>query len=442
MGYGLWAIFFPSMSNSAHFKRVIGVSALALTMMNSTIGAGIFGLPAFAAHALGTAVLFAYLLCLVLVGLVGLCLAEAGSRVPQQGGLYAYAGASFGPYVGAVAGHLLWFGEGAASDAAVAVLMVDTLGVLVPPLHTVLWRDLILLTYYAVLVVVNVRGTRQGARLSEVTSLLKLLPLVALVVFGLPHIHPANLHLTLPPSFRALGNTTVLLFFAFMGFEAGLNVGEELVEPERTIPRAIAINIVIVGLLYIGLQTVSQGVLGPALANAGEAPLRTVADVVFGSTGGKLILLATVLSTAGLVAADMLVTPRVMFALARDGALPGPLGRTNRHDTPAVAIVTYCVICAALALSGTFRALAALAAGATLLLYLICVVGLLFLRLRGVRAERPPFVVPGGPLVPLAAAIVVAAVLAGLGHGDLRALGIFIAVALVVAAVRRRPATA
>ncbi|MGH7584116.1 MAG: APC family permease [Gemmatimonadales bacterium] len=431
------------MSDNPHqLKRVIGVGALALTMMNSTIGAGIFGLPAFASHALGTAAIAAYLACLLLVALVGLCLAEAGSRMPLEGGLYAYADASFGRYVGAVAGHLLWFGEGVAANAAVAVLMVDTLGFLVPALHAVFWRTAILIAYYVVLVVVNVGSARQGAWLSQLTSLIKLLPLVALVIFGLPHMHAANLHFTMPPSFRALGDTTVLLFFAFMGFEASLAVGEELVTPERTIPRAIAISVLLVGALYIGLQIVSQGVLGPMLANAGEAPLRTVADVAFGSVGGKLILLATVLSTAGLVASDMLVSPRVLFALARDASLPKFLGRTNEHGTPGAAIVTYCGICALLALSGTFRALASLSAAATLLLYLIVVLGLFRLRARNVQAERQPFIVPGGPLVPLAAAAVVIGVLAGLGWSDFRALAIFVAIALVVAWLYRRTAHA
>ena len=426
--------------NPHHFKRVIGVGALALTMVNGTIGAGIFGLPAFAAHGLGNAAIWAYLACLVLVALVGLCLAEAGSRLPLQGGLYTYATASFGTYIGTVAGHLLWFGEGVAANAAVAVLMVDTLGILVPALGTVFWRDLILVAWYILLAVTNVRGARQGARLSELTSVIKLVPLVALVVFGLSHVHPANLHVELPPSFRALSNTTVLVFFAFMGFEASLAVGEEVVNPERTIPRAIATCVLLTGVLYIGLQLVSQGVLGAALANAGEVPLRTVADVVFGSVGGRLILVATVLSTAGLVSSDILVSPRALYALARDDSMPRFLARTSDHGTPAAAIITYCVLAALLALSGTFNALASVSAAATLLLYLIVVLGLFRLRARNVRAERPPFVVPGGPVVPIAAAAVVIGVLSGLRGADLRAVAIFVAAALAVTFIYRRMA--
>src|SRR5450631_4124264 len=101
-------------------------------MVNMIVGAGIFGLPALAARDLGTGAVFAYGVCVVLVGLVGLCLAEAGSRVSDAGGVYGYATASFGPFAGAVTGHLLWFANGALGNAAVAALLADTLGALVP----------------------------------------------------------------------------------------------------------------------------------------------------------------------------------------------------------------------------------------------------------------------------------------------------------------------
>jgi amino acid transporter len=151
-------------------KRIIGVRALALTMVNLTVGAGIFGLPAFAAHDLGTAAVLAYLVCLALVALVGLCLAEAGSRVSNAGGVYAYATASFGPFAGAVTGHLLWFANGAVGNAACAVLFADTLGLLFPPFAPPVPRAAVLLSYCSALVVTNVRGARQGVGLSSVAS--------------------------------------------------------------------------------------------------------------------------------------------------------------------------------------------------------------------------------------------------------------------------------
>ena len=151
------------------------------------------------------------------------------------------------------------------------------------------------------------------------------------------------------------------------------------------------------------------------------------------------MLVAALLSTAGAIAADALATPRVMHALGRDGALPKALGRVDgARATPAIAIVVYAVVCAALALSGTFRVLATLSASGTLCIYLVCCTGLLRLRARGVREEREPFVVPGGPVVPILAAITVVGVLSGLERRDFIMLGGMLGVTVTVAFLRRR----
>ncbi len=426
------------MSDVSELRRVIGVRALALTMVNMTVGAGIFGLPALAARELGTGAVFAYLACVVLVGLVGLCLAEVGSRVSAAGGLYGYATAAFGPFAGAVTGHLLWFATGAIGNAAVAVLFADTLGVLVPTFATPFARAAMLLGYYALLVVINVRGTRQGAGLSQLTAAIKLVPLAGLVIFGASHVDRANLALGALPSAGALGKTAVLLFFGFMGFETALNTSGEVTAPARTVPRAILLALTIVTALYLGLQLVAQGVLGPALATSGDAPLGETARVAFGAAGGTIMLVAAVLSAGGVLAGDALGTPRVMHALGRDGVLPRVLGRVDgTRGTPAIAITVYAAICATLALSGTFRVLATLAASGTLCIYLVCCAGLLRLRARGVREERAPFVVPGGALVPILATLTVLFVLAGLEARDFVFLGALLAVAVMLAFVRR-----
>src|SRR5437868_12930392 len=94
-------------------QRIVGVRALALMIATLTVGAGIFGMPAIAAHDLGAAAILAYIACAILMGLVGLCFAEAGSRVSGTGGLYAYATESFGPFAGGMVGMLLFSAGGA-----------------------------------------------------------------------------------------------------------------------------------------------------------------------------------------------------------------------------------------------------------------------------------------------------------------------------------------
>ena len=117
-----------------------------------------------------------------------------------------------------------------------------------------------------------------------------------------------------------------------------------------------------------------------------------------------LMLAAGVVCMAGVLPGDMLATPRVLYAMGRDGLLPARLGVVHpRFNTPAAAIATYCIVCAVLALSGTFKALAILAAAGTLVMYLVTAIAVLVLRRRAVNVGKPPFVIPGGPVVPLIA---------------------------------------
>ncbi|MEO8449039.1 MAG: APC family permease, partial [Gemmatimonadota bacterium] len=390
----------------------MGVRALSLTAVNQTVGVGIFGLPAVAAAALGPAAVVAYLACAGIIGLVGLCLAEAGSRVSAPGGLYAYAGAAFGPLAASFVGTLSWLGNSVIANAAVGVLLASTIGRVVPTLTLPIPRALFLAGMYAVLAWVNVRAVRDGVGLSVVLTVLKLLPLVLLVLVGLPQVHFELLRWQSAPSIANVAKTTVVLVFAFSGIEGALSASGEVHEPARTIPRAILATIALITVLYIGLQVVAQGILGPALAGAGETPLVSVARVTLGAAGATLLTVAVGLSAAGFLSADVLTGPRVLYALALDGLLPRPLSAVHpTFRTPAVAIVVYAALAALFAISGTFARLAFISAAATLLSYLVCSIGVLRLRSRGIRGEQVPFIVPGGPIVPIVTGVTILALI-------------------------------
>jgi len=143
-------------------RRVIGLRGLAAAIFNITVGAAIFVLPAHVAGTLGAAAPLAYLVCAVATALVALCIAEAGSRVPQSGGPYAYVERAFGPYAGYLCGVLLWLGITLAMSA-VATVLADALGALVPALGGQLPRAALLIVVFASLAVVNIRGAALGS---------------------------------------------------------------------------------------------------------------------------------------------------------------------------------------------------------------------------------------------------------------------------------------
>lgn len=420
-------------------QRIVGVRALALMVVSITVGAGIFGMPALAARDLGAAAVLAYVVCAVIMGLIALCFAEAGSRVAGTGGLYAYATAAFGPMAGGMVGMLLFTANGAFASAAVAALFANSMALLVPWFAMPLARAGLLVGMYGAFAWLNIRGVRGGVAAAQATTVVKLMPLLLLVVAGAFFIRFENLRWTVAPTFATVGRASTVLIFAFMGLEGALSISGEVSNPARTVPRAILLGLASVVALYIGVQLVAQGVLGDTLRSGSTAPLAETAQVAFGPIGGTLVLIATVLSTLGYIAADTLAAPRVLLALGTDGFLPTAVGTIDPvRQTPMIAIVCYLGLATLLALSGGFAVLAVVAASGTLAMYLICCLGVLRLRAKGVSGTETPFVMPGGPTIPVLASLGIVALLASLERTELLWLGVVLAVCAIPYWVRRQ----
>jgi amino acid transporter len=425
-------------SAESSLVRSIGTVALAASIVNITIGGGIFRLPADMSATLGATAPVAYLLCALAMGLIVMCMAEAGSRVSLTGGPYAYVETAFGPFVGFLAGFLLWMLLTFAM-AAVATVLAAGIGALVPPLASRWASAAVLSAIYAVFATVNVLGVERGARLNTLLTVAKIFPLVLLIAGGLFAVDPANLEVTTPPDPGTLARSSILLIFAFAGIEAALVPGGEVKDPARTVPRAIFLGIGAVTLLYVLLQFVAQGVLGPTLATSKAAPLADAAGVALGGWARQLLLVGAVVSMLGHAGAMTLATPRTLFAFARDGFLPAALARTHPvYRTPAAAIVVQCAIVLALALTSTFERLAILANISTLVLYATCCVATWQLRRRDVRAGGTPFKVPVPAIVIVLACAVIAWMLSSVTRDEWIAFGVAILAAAGLFLLRRK----
>ena len=412
--------------------RVVGVWALAASIVNITVGGGIFRLPAGVGKELGTAAPLAYLVCALAMGLIVLCFAEAGSRVALTGGPYAYVEVAFGPFVGFLAGVLLWV-VGTLALAAVSTLFADAVGALVTALAGRAARTALLAASFALLAGVNVLGVRQGTAVNVVSTVAKLLPLLLLLVAGIFAVRGQNLAWSgAAPSTEALARSSVLLIFAFAGIETALVPSGEVRDVARTVPRAIALAMVTITILYIGLHLVAQGVLGGALAGS-KTPLADAAAVVLGPWGRTLILVGMTVSMFGYVSGMTLAVPRALFALGRDGFLPRAVAAVHpRWRTPYVAIAVQAVLTFALAVSSGFEKLAILANLSTLLLYAACCVAAWQLRRRDVRADGIPFRVPAASIVPWLALAVIAFLLKSITRGEWAVVGGVMAAAAVL----------
>ncbi|MBX2963866.1 MAG: amino acid permease [Cyclobacteriaceae bacterium] len=406
-------------------KRVVGVRTLAINAVNMTIGAGIFALPALVATAIGASAFLAYIVCTALLGLVLLCFVEVGTKISTSGGAYAYIEEAFGPLAGFLTNTIFWLGFTTLANAAVINVMVNSLELFFPKLGDPVFRGLFFLVVFAGLSWLNIRGSKESTAFVTGVTLLKLVPLLLLIVFGVAHMNSENLHVSEWPSWHRLGEASLILFFAFGGgAEATLSATGEIKRPTYTIPRGLLLGVVIVFLFYLSIQAVAQGVLGDALAEQKEAPLVAVASVVFGSRGLVLMSVAAAVSCFGLISGDMFVSSRVPYAAARDGLLPSIFAKIHpKFSTPHFSILLYAFVSFVYSISGSFRQLAVLSSASILLIYVGVIAATIKLRKREVEGA---YINPGGLTIPVLALLATGWFLSNLEWKEIVAVIIFL----------------
>lgn len=416
--------------------RVLGIRQLATTIFNYTVGSGIFALPALAVARLGAAAPLSYLVCMLSMGLTLLCIAEAGSRVSVTGGVYAYVEAALGPLIGFMAGVLLFL-VGLFGGAAVVVLFARTVSTLLASQSEALVRALIV-GVVALFTLINVRGVRQSARAMELITVVKVLPLLAFIVLGAWFVHPLNWRWGTTPDLTTIFGTAGVVIFAFTGIESALAPSGEVRSPSRTVPIASFLALGAATVLYLAIQWVALGIQGPRLAESSLTPLADATASFAGSAGRTVMIIAAGVSMLGYMSANVLSTPRALFAFARDGFLPQTLALAHpRFHTPHRAVIVHCLAITLLALTGTFEHLAIFSNLSAFVVYTLCAIAVLQLRRRGVRLEGRPWVIPGGAVVPLAACLANAwLIYATAARSDWLGLGIVIGAALLLFAIR------
>ncbi len=420
-------------------KRVIGVPGLSLNIINGTIGAGIFALPAIVSIEMGAFGVFGYIFCSLMLGAIMLCYAEIGSRITSSGGSYAYVAAGFGDFPGYVINWLYFFGWGILGSAALMNVMADSLAVIFPALANPLMRAVFFFVLIGVMILVNVRGAKQGIGLVKLITIIKLLPLLGIIIFGFSKVKTGNLHWEHLPGLKTFSDTALILFFAFAGFETSLGVSGEFKNPKRTVPMGIFLGGLGVLGVYMLLQTVTQGVLGADIASFKDAPLAAVAEKIVGPVGATLLLIAAAISCFGTVGADILATPRSLFAGANDGTLPRFLGKVHpKFATPHVAVTIYASLIFIFSVSGGFKQLALLASAAILLVYLAVILATVKLRKQQQPGSEKTFRAPGGLIFPLIGIASITWLLSSLSKWEVLSTIIFIVIVCVIYFVTKK----
>jgi amino acid transporter len=355
-------------------------------MLNTMIGASIFGLPSLIAARLGRWSPVAYFVAFAGVALIAACLAEVASYFQEVGGPYLYAREAFGRFVGIQIGWLTWLSRISACSG-VANLFITYLTAFVPAARAPLVRGGILTVLIGFLAAVNYRGVTSGKWLSNFFTITKILLLALFIAAGLlalalhPQIRvtPAAVPATTGDWFAAV----LLMVYAYGGFEAALFASGEANNPRKDAPVALAIALTTATLLYVAVQYVVIYTLANPAATT--KPAVDAARQFLGPLGVTLVAAGTLVSVYGYLSANMLHTPRVTFAMGERGDFPSFFAKIHpRFRTPHISILAFAVLVLLFSVGGDFRWNATLSAVARLFMY-----GAVAAALPALRRKRP-----------------------------------------------------
>jgi amino acid transporter len=423
---------------SPQLVRAIGRWSLAALVLNSILGSGIFGLPSDIAKLVGGQAPLAYVLVALGMALIVACFAEVSSRFTEAGGPYLYARVAFGRFAGLQVGWMAGLVRVTAA-AANANLFVVYLGEFWPQ-ATNRWPRLgILFVLLGVLTLINYRGVRSGARVTNFFTVAKLLPLAVFVAAGAFFLFssgPVERTAELPvATTRNWLEAVLLLVFAYGGFEAALLPMAEASNPRRDAPFALGVVLAFITVLYISIQLIVMNTMADPTAS--QRPLATAAHAFLGSMGAAFISVGALLSIYGYLSSMMVMSPRLPFALAERGDFPRVFARVHeRFRTPHLAIVLFGALLFGMAAWGGFRGNATLSAVSRLLTYAPVCLALIVLRRK--QPGDAAFRLPGGEVVAALAIVFSLLLLAGIRWVDMPVIaGTIVAAAGYWMATRR-----
>ena len=379
---------------TGHLLRVLGAGFGVAVGVGTSIGSGILRTPGEVANQLGGVPLI--LAVWTLGGVYSLLAcssaAELGTMLPSAGGFYAYASRAFGQRIGFVIGCCFVVAQ-AVALAYLAVALGDFSAGLFP--RTAGYGALIGVTALILLGLLNWMGLRAGSRAQEITSVAKCVGMLALVTASFlitPAIHtlaispaPAHAHNLFSGLMVALPGVII----SYDGWYGPLFFVEEDKSPARNLPRSLVGTVFSCTAIYLLMNVSYLHVLGVGRLSASQLPAADTAMLVFGNYGQRFILLISMIAVLSAINALLMLMPRILFAMGRDGMLPRRMSGVNQGGTPAAALLLSCLTGIVLVLSGTYDSLIAIASKLSVVFYLSAFAALLVLRRREPNLERP-----------------------------------------------------
>jgi APA family basic amino acid/polyamine antiporter len=383
----------------AELKGGLGLFDVMNLVIGAIVGADIYIAAAFGAGYLGPASLIAWIIAGVMAIIIALSFAECSSILPRVGGPYAYVREAFGDFWGFLTGWSLIIAEW----SAIAVFPLAFVAYLTYFYHDMPQSIQILIKVLFVLFLtfINLLGARQGGKLNDILTILKIAPILLFTIIGIAYfiIKPALLvtHLTpfAPLGFGGLGSALILIFWAYVGFELVTIPSDDIINPKKTIPLAIGVGMAVITVFYFITNFVVVGAVPWMELSTSSAPLTLAGYALIGSVGAIILSVGALFSISGSDEAGILCSARIPYAMAGDGLLPHFFAKVHpKYNTPYISLIIQNTVTLIAAIFGTISQLIILSVFTILFCYLLTCISVFPLRKNLGGGIKIPRIIP------------------------------------------------
>lgn len=401
--------------NKSHKERTLGVFDLTLMSIGAVIGTGVMVLTGVvAATEAGPGVSLSFIISGIACIFIVLCYAEFSSTLPSSGGSYTYVYAAMGEFLAyivglsIVLGYILSVATVGAGWSAYFSNILSALGIHLPTYLTTIPADGGIVNLPGILVILFImfilsNGTKESKKFNNVMVLIKIAVIALFVVVGIFYVNPSNLNNFLPYGFTGVFSGASSVFFAYTGFDTTASAAEETKNPQRTIPLALILSLVISTIIYIIVALVLTAMTPYNQLNSGDA-LAYALNYVGQTKIAAILSVGAVIGTMAVIFGQTYGSSRVLLSVSRDGLLPSKFSKTSSKNIPLVSIWTIGIIAAILAGFVNLGSLANFSNMALLIAYLVVSISVIVFRKNEPnlkRGFRTPFV----PVIPILAAL-------------------------------------
>lgn len=331
-------------------EKKLGLFALTSLVTGNMIGSGVFILPANLSR-IGSISLYSWIFTAFGSFLLALVFSRMSHMVTEPGGPYVYVTKGLGKFMGFQTAYIYWIYI-AVGNVAIAVALVGYLSAFFPQLADHILRTTVATCIFAFLVMVNITGVTRAGMIQSVTTVLKLMPLLVIAIFGWKYFHPEyiinSFNISGQSNLSAFSQASILTMWAFLGMESATVPSGSVDNPTRNIPLATLMGTAIAAAFYMVCSVVVMGMLPSEILRDSAAPFALAAGKIFGRTGELIVAAGAVVSCFGCLNGWVLLQSQITMAIADNGLLPKIFAKRNRFNAPGLGLVINFIILAAI----------------------------------------------------------------------------------------------